>query len=257
VRSKTSSRNPDWLRAASYAVALHAVVVVMLVVGFRFTSRPQPVHGPMHAVVVREPGPDLKENEKLRQEQEKEKKQQEKEREQQRVAEEEQRKEAEKKREAAERLKEEEAQRKKQAEADKRAREEERKKEQKLKQQQAEQSLREHLAEEEKSRTAARDARLASEADKYQGAIKQKVTRHWTRPAGSRKGLECIVRVRLIPGGEVVEAKVIRSSGDATFDRSAEAAIHKASPLPLPENPDLLERFREFQFRFKPENESG
>ena len=62
------------------------------------------------------------------------------------------------------------------------------------------------------------------------------------------------MRVRLIPGGEVLEAKIVRSSGDAVFDRSVENAVQKASPLPLPENPELLEQFREIEFIFRPED---
>ncbi len=258
----TSSRNPGWVRAVSYAVALHAVVVALLVVGFRFTSKSMPVHGPLKAVMVREPLAEVAEKERAKQEQEKKQREQER----QRVVEDERRKEAEqKKHEDAEHKKQEEAQRKKDeaerkkqtADAEKRKHDDERKKQDKQRQHEMEQALREQLADEEKSRAAARDARLASEADKYKAAIRQKVSRYWVRPASSRKELQCTVRVRLVPGGEVLEAKVVRTSGDANFDRSVEAAVHKASPLPLPENPELFERFREIEFVFRPEGESG
>ena len=82
---------------------------------------------------------------------------------------------------------------------------------------------------------------------------KQKVMRNWLRPAGARAGLSCTVAVSLIPGGEVLNARVSRSSGDSFFDRSVESAVLKASPLPLPPDGALFERFRELEFIFNPE----
>jgi colicin import membrane protein len=237
------SRNPGWLRAALYALALHAAVIAMLVVGFRIVSRDEPTHGPvMQAVVVREPPPDAAAQERAKREEERQRR----EAEAQRVSQEQQRKDAERVRLETER--------KQQAvEAEKKQREAERRKEQKQRQQQTEQELREQLAEEEKNRAAARATRIAPEADKYKAAIRQKVSRQWVRPAASRPGLQCTVRVRLVPGGEVLEAKVVSSSGDAVFDRSVESAVYKAAPLPLPEDAELFERFREIEFVFRPE----
>jgi colicin import membrane protein len=121
-------------------------------------------------------------------------------------------------------------------------------------QRQAEEALRAALEAEERARTeAARRAQAAAAADRYKVLIRQKVERHWSRPAGSRQGLECIVRVRLTPGGEVIEARVVRSSGNAVFDRSVESAVFKASPLPVPDSPELFEYFRELDFIFRPE----
>lgn len=121
-------------------------------------------------------------------------------------------------------------------------------------QRQAEEALRAALEAEERARTeAARRVQAAAAADRYKVLIRQKVERHWSRPAGSRQGLECIVRVRLTPGGEVIEARVVRSSGNAVFDRSVESAVFKASPLPVPDSPELFEYFRELDFIFRPE----
>ena len=85
-------------------------------------------------------------------------------------------------------------------------------------------------------------------------AIQQKVNRNWTRPIAIGKGLQSTIRVKLLPSGDVMEAVVIRSSGDAIFDRSAENAVRKASPLPVPSDPDLfMNKFRTFTFVFKPQ----
>ena len=65
-------------------------------------------------------------------------------------------------------------------------------------------------------------------------------------------GLKCTLLVRMIPGGEVVDARVVKSSGNATFDRQAELAVRKGSPLPVPEDPRLFEQMRQIQFEFDP-----
>ncbi len=116
-----------------------------------------------------------------------------------------------------------------------------------------ESSLQEQLAAEEKQRQTAREAYALAEAERFKAQIRQKVSRNWARPASAEKGLECVVRVRLVPGGEVIDAKVVRGSGNAAFDRSVENAVYKATPLPLPADKQLFEYFRELEFTFKPE----
>ncbi len=121
-----------------------------------------------------------------------------------------------------------------------------------------ERALKEQLAAEEKARQQQRRQaeqmqQAMGEIDKYRALIKQKVERNWARPPGAEKNLECPVRVRLIQSGEVIQAKVVRSSGNPAFDRSVENAVYKASPLPLPDDKSLFSEFRELEFIFKPE----
>lgn len=120
-------------------------------------------------------------------------------------------------------------------------------KQRKQEQQLIEQRFREELEREEQEMRA-QDA-LAS----FSGAIRQKVERNWNQPAGSAIGLKCKVRVKLIPGGEVVDVRVVKSSGNALFDRSVELATEKASPLPTPSEPSLFKYFRDIEFMFDPE----
>jgi len=112
-----------------------------------------------------------------------------------------------------------------------------------------EQALREQLAAEER---AEQQSRYRSVTQKYLGLIKNKVERVWLKPVGTNKGLTCTVKVKLIPGGEVVDVRVIKGSGNAAFDRSVETAVLKASPLPVPSEPALQQRFRDITFEFKP-----
>jgi len=81
--------------------------------------------------------------------------------------------------------------------------------------------------------------------------ISQKVTRNWIRPPSTGAGLECVVVVTQIPGGEVAGVQIERCNGDAAVRRSIEAAVLKASPLPLPDDPSLFDR--SLRFTFKPE----
>lgn len=108
------------------------------------------------------------------------------------------------------------------------------------------------LQEAQQAEIAAEDDRLeamnSSEMQAYQAAIQQKVIRNWVRPATAPDDLECFVVVAQLPNGEVTRAQVQNCNGDDVVVRSIEAAVRKASPLPLPSNPILF--LREFKFRF-------
>lgn len=73
------------------------------------------------------------------------------------------------------------------------------------------------------------------------------------RPPGSSRGRECTLELRLEPSGDVVEGsvRVVSSSGSASFDGSAVAAVYKASPLPVPSG-QAFDMLRHFQFKFRP-----
>jgi colicin import membrane protein len=92
-----------------------------------------------------------------------------------------------------------------------------------------------------------------SEISRYIQAIRSRVASVFIYP-DLAKGLNCTLYVRMIPGGEVVEASVIQSSGNAAFDRQAENAVRKAAPLPVPSDPRLFQRMREINFVFDPEH---
>jgi colicin import membrane protein len=110
----------------------------------------------------------------------------------------------------------------------------------------AEAALQAQLAEEQEL------ARAKSALAEFIPYIQDRIQRNWLRPPGSPAGLSCMVKVRLIPGGEVVSVSVIRSSGDLAFDQEVERAVLKASPLPLPEDATLFKHFREINFNFDP-----
>jgi len=43
--------------------------------------------------------------------------------------------------------------------------------------------------------------------------------------------MRAILRIRMLPTGELIEASITQSSGDSAFDRSAENAVYSASPF--------------------------
>ena len=95
------------------------------------------------------------------------------------------------------------------------------------------------------------EALAAGDERRWAFAIQQQVTRNWIRPASTVENLECVVDVRQLPGGEVVNVTIVSCNGDAPVRRSIEAAVYKASPLPAPDNPSIFQR--NLQFIFKPE----
>lgn len=141
---------------------------------------------------------------------------------------------------------------KRQAEEDKKRLTEEKRKQEAAK---AEAALRAALAAEEAEHAAAAQASAdASELGRFIARINSAINDRFVRPPGLPGGLKCTLSVRLIPGGEVIEARVVQSSGNSVFDRQAENAVLKASPLPVPDEPRLFEQMREINFVFDPES---
>ena len=93
------------------------------------------------------------------------------------------------------------------------------------------------------------EAIQANAQSAYIFAIQQKIARNWVRPPTASAGLECIVNVRQLPGGEVVNVSLGSCNGDETVRRSIEAAVFKASPLPAPADPSVFDRNLRLEFR--------
>lgn len=116
----------------------------------------------------------------------------------------------------------------------------------------AEAAMRERMLQEQLEAESKRLAAMESGAmDRYRFAITRKIEQNWVRPASAVPGLECVINVRQVPGGQVISATIERCNGDAAVQRSIEAAVFKASPLPEPEDPSLFER--NLIITFKPE----
>lgn len=87
--------------------------------------------------------------------------------------------------------------------------------------------------------------RASSEINEYYALLIESITNNWVLPDFDISDLEVIISFRVNNKGEVSARKVITSSGNVYFDRSAMNAIIKASPLP----PPVLEEEVEVRFR--------
>lgn len=269
------SRDRKHNGAVVYSVALHVAVVAALSVSVRLPSwqREAALPAPIQASIVDQSAIDKREQ-AVREEQQRQQR------------EEKQRRDAEQK---AQRDREETAKREQQLKdkqalelkeklvREQKAREDAAKREQEQKAKQA-QELKEKQARDQKAREDAAKAaiarkqqqqaedelqrQLAAEADRQQAEraglldqyirmIQDKIERNWTRPLSASTGLDCMVSVVQLPTGDVIEARVTSCNGDAAVQRSIEAAVRLASPLPRPPNPNLFER--NLNVRFRPE----
>ena len=144
---------------------------------------------------------------------------------------------------AAEAKKREEEQARKKAEAEKKKREDEKKRrEEEAAKRQA-----------EKAAQAAASARQA-EFDKFVNAIKAKIRGRANVPDSVRGNPELHVRIRVLPGGEVLDITITKRSGNPAYDSAIERGIRSASPLPVPPaNSELFPQFRELNLNFRHE----
>jgi colicin import membrane protein len=83
------------------------------------------------------------------------------------------------------------------------------------------------------------------------------IGRQWILPENVDSSLSSKFRIRLARDGTVMEVSLMVSSGDAVLDRSAQTAIYKASPLPVPADTETFELFRDISLTVKPENVRG
>jgi colicin import membrane protein len=97
----------------------------------------------------------------------------------------------------------------------------------------------------EKAREAAVAARQ-SEVDRFKAAIQAKIRGRANIPDTVSGNPEIQVRIRILPGGEVLDITIVKRSGNPTYDSAIERAIRSASPLPVPPaDSELFPQFRD------------
>jgi colicin import membrane protein len=134
--------------------------------------------------------------------------------------------------------------------------------EQKAFEQAQEQSLMKALAEEQQQRSM--EKAMAEEQQMNKNAeitndvaaqIRAKISKVWRYPPSARPDMEVVVRIQLVPTGEVINVSIISGSGNEALDRSVLAAVNRAQPLPVPKETRLFEQqFRNFVMAFRPED---
>ncbi len=85
---------------------------------------------------------------------------------------------------------------------------------------------------------------------RYAAALQDAIRAKWTRPENIPPGALCVLKIRQLPGGEVVDAQV---ESPCVFDeqgrRSIEAAVLKAQPLPYAGFESVFARTLTVRFR--------
>ena len=84
-----------------------------------------------------------------------------------------------------------------------------------------------------------------------------RITTAWRRPVGFKGGLEVYIRISLKTDGEIEDLRVVRTSGDVLFDRSAITAVKRAAPFDEVKQFDKAtfeEKFRSLTVKFRPED---
>jgi colicin import membrane protein len=91
----------------------------------------------------------------------------------------------------------------------------------------------------------------------YTAVIHDLVQRNWSRPPSARNDMTAVLRIRLVPTGDVLDVEIVRSSGDAAFDRAAETAVRAVGRFSELQGmpPRMFERsFRSLLLTFRPED---
>ena len=108
--------------------------------------------------------------------------------------------------------------------------------------------------EEEARRRAVAEAAAAQlrALDGFKRRISQKIRGRVVLPPGISGNPEAVYSVTLLPGGEVLDVKLVKSSGVPAYDAAVERAIHAADPLPVPTDPDMFQQLRQANYKFRP-----
>jgi colicin import membrane protein len=131
---------------------------------------------------------------------------------------------------------------------------EQQKKKQEEEKRRREQELAMALAAEEELQQAETETELAMA---YTDAIRAAIEDNWSRPPSARHDMRVVLRIQLIPTGEVVGVSVVESSGNDAFDQSAIDAVRKAARFQevADASPQVFERhLRSFKLEFRPED---
>jgi colicin import membrane protein len=105
----------------------------------------------------------------------------------------------------------------------------------------------------EKARAEAVSARQ-KEIDGFINGIKAKIRGRANVPDTVTGTPEVHVRIRILPGGEVLDIAVTKPSGNPAYDTAIERAIRSASPLPVPDaRSELFPIFRDLNLQIRHE----
>lgn len=88
--------------------------------------------------------------------------------------------------------------------------------------------------------------------DEHVGRVRAKIQNKVVLPPGLAGNPEAHYSVTVLPGGDVLEIRLVRSSGVPAYDLAVERAIKAAEPLPVPSQPELFQQMRVLNLKFRP-----
>lgn len=114
------------------------------------------------------------------------------------------------------------------------------------------------LAQEEQMVSAQNTDRISKErtstvSSKYAALIREAVNQKRTISPDFERWRVAEINIKLSPRGDVLGVRTVKSSGSSRYDRDAETAIRKASPLPIPteqEDAQAHKLFRDVTLKF-------
>lgn len=86
----------------------------------------------------------------------------------------------------------------------------------------------------------------------YHNQVMSRIRDNWAW-AGRRADLEVTIRFGIQENGEITGLKILKRSGDASFDDSVFRAVTKANPLPPPPE-NYRKDFRDMELTFRPQD---
>ncbi|MGJ8648302.1 MAG: cell envelope integrity protein TolA [Marinomonas colpomeniae] len=113
---------------------------------------------------------------------------------------------------------------------------------------------------EEAAAQAAEKERAAAEAQMVQSIsslINSRVTLAWNRPPSARNGMKTKLRINFFPTGEINNAQVTESSGDALFDQRTLDAVYRVKKIEELADIDSItfeRNFRQVDLIFNPQD---
>ena len=277
----------NWLqtsRSLFFSIVLHIVLGGILIFSFKFSNKPTPIHKPttniVNAVSVDKKQVELelkrlkdieeakKADEKKRQKKLEKKAEDAKKK---RIAEEKKLKKLKKKKETEKKKRKEEEKKlkklekerkelekkqklqeeKKKKEVERKRKEEEKKKAQEVERKRKEEEKKRKEKELQEALEAEQLEYEQSEISKYTGLIINAIESEFNE-TNLKEGLSCVILIRMIEGGKVIESNIVESSGNELFDQRAEKAVYSASPLPVPSEIRLFNKMRSIRITFEP-----
>lgn len=98
---------------------------------------------------------------------------------------------------------------------------------------------------------------MANQVGTYVDYMASLIASNWSRPQGAPNGTQVLLQVTLGAAGKVLNVKTVKSSGNPTFDRSAEDAVKKVGAFSRLQEMDSAiynREFRKINILFNPQD---